>query len=65
MHISGSNPSWSTGKSRLGASVNPAQKIIRRYRGDVTKAAVDPDIVWAKLAALSEGARLASPRFWP
>jgi 5-methyltetrahydropteroyltriglutamate--homocysteine methyltransferase len=25
---------------------------------------VDPDVVWAKLAALSEGARLASRRFW-
>ncbi len=31
----------------------------------VGQAAVDPDIVWAKLAALSEGARLASKRFWP
>jgi 5-methyltetrahydropteroyltriglutamate--homocysteine methyltransferase len=25
---------------------------------------VDPDIAWAKLAALSEGARLASNRLW-
>jgi hypothetical protein len=25
---------------------------------------VDPDIAWAKLAALSEGARLASDRLW-
>ena len=31
----------------------------------VGQAAVDPDIVWAKLAALSEGARLSSKRFWP
>jgi 5-methyltetrahydropteroyltriglutamate--homocysteine methyltransferase len=31
----------------------------------VGQAAVDPDIVWAKLAALAEGARLASRRFWP
>ena len=31
----------------------------------VGQAAVDPDIVWAKLAALMEGARLASQRFWP
>ncbi len=30
----------------------------------VGQAAVDPDIVWAKLAALAEGARLASARFW-
>jgi 5-methyltetrahydropteroyltriglutamate--homocysteine methyltransferase len=30
----------------------------------VGQAAVDPDIVWAKLAALTEGARLASRRFW-
>ena len=31
----------------------------------VGQAAVDPDIVWAKLAAMAEGARLASRRFWP
>jgi 5-methyltetrahydropteroyltriglutamate--homocysteine methyltransferase len=31
----------------------------------VGQAAVDPDIVWAKLAALAEGARVASERFWP
>jgi 5-methyltetrahydropteroyltriglutamate--homocysteine methyltransferase len=30
----------------------------------VGQAAVDPDIVWAKLAALTEGARRASRRFW-
>ena len=30
----------------------------------VGQAAVDPDVVWAKLAALSEGARLASHEFW-
>jgi 5-methyltetrahydropteroyltriglutamate--homocysteine methyltransferase len=30
----------------------------------VGQAAVDPDIVWAKLAALAEGARLASREFW-
>ena len=30
----------------------------------VGQAAVDPDIVWAKFAALAEGARLASERFW-
>ncbi len=30
----------------------------------VGQAAVDPDVVWAKLAALAEGARLASRRFW-
>ncbi len=28
------------------------------------QAAVDPDVVWAKLAALTEGARIASARFW-
>jgi hypothetical protein len=27
-------------------------------------AVVDPDIAWAKLAALSDGARLASDRLW-
>ena len=31
----------------------------------VGQAAVDPRIVWAKLASLAEGARLASRRFWP
>jgi 5-methyltetrahydropteroyltriglutamate--homocysteine methyltransferase len=30
----------------------------------VGQAAVDPQIVWAKLAALAEGARLASREFW-
>ena len=30
----------------------------------VGQAAVDPDVVWAKLAALSEGARLATRKFW-
>jgi 5-methyltetrahydropteroyltriglutamate--homocysteine methyltransferase len=31
----------------------------------VGQAAVDPQIVWAKLAALAEGARIASQEFWP
>jgi 5-methyltetrahydropteroyltriglutamate--homocysteine methyltransferase len=31
----------------------------------VGQAAVDPRIVWAKLASLAEGARLASRHFWP
>ena len=31
----------------------------------VGQAAVDPDVVWAKLAALAEGARIASRKFWP
>jgi 5-methyltetrahydropteroyltriglutamate--homocysteine methyltransferase len=30
----------------------------------VGQAAVDPDIVWAKLASLVEGARLASRELW-
>jgi 5-methyltetrahydropteroyltriglutamate--homocysteine methyltransferase len=30
----------------------------------VGQAAVDPDVVWAKLAALAEGARLASRQLW-
>ena len=30
----------------------------------VGQAAVDPDITWAKLSALSEGARIASQRLW-
>lgn len=31
----------------------------------VGQAAVDADIVWAKLAAMAEGARIASRKFWP
>ncbi len=31
----------------------------------VGQAAVDPDVVWAKLAAMAEGARIATRRFWP
>jgi 5-methyltetrahydropteroyltriglutamate--homocysteine methyltransferase len=31
----------------------------------VGQAAVDPDVVWAKFAAMAEGARLASREFWP
>jgi 5-methyltetrahydropteroyltriglutamate--homocysteine methyltransferase len=31
----------------------------------VGQSAVDPDVVWAKLAALAEGARIASRKFWP
>jgi len=30
----------------------------------VGQAAVDPDVVWAKLAAMTEGARIASREFW-
>ena len=30
----------------------------------VGQAAVDADVVWAKLAALTEGARIATNRFW-
>jgi 5-methyltetrahydropteroyltriglutamate--homocysteine methyltransferase len=30
----------------------------------VGQAAVDPDVAWAKLASLAEGARLASKEFW-
>ena len=30
----------------------------------VGQSAVDPDVVWAKLAALAEGARIASDKFW-
>ena len=31
----------------------------------VGQSAVDPDVVWAKLAAMAEGARIASRKFWP
>ncbi|HSB24714.1 MAG TPA: cobalamin-independent methionine synthase II family protein [Burkholderiaceae bacterium] len=30
----------------------------------VGQAAVDPDVVWAKFAAMAEGARIASKKFW-
>ena len=30
----------------------------------VGQAAVDPDVVWAKLASMAAGARLASREFW-
>jgi 5-methyltetrahydropteroyltriglutamate--homocysteine methyltransferase len=30
----------------------------------VGQAAVDPDVVWAKMAAMAEGARIASDEFW-
>jgi methionine synthase II (cobalamin-independent) len=30
----------------------------------VGQAAVDPDVVWAKLMAMAEGARLATKQFW-
>ncbi len=30
----------------------------------VGQAAVDPDVVWAKMAAMAEGARLATKNFW-
>ena len=30
----------------------------------VGQAAVDPDVVWAKLAAMAEGARIATRAFW-
>jgi len=30
----------------------------------VGQAAVDPDVVWAKMASMSEGARIASRKFW-
>ena len=30
----------------------------------VGQSAVDPDVVWAKLAAMAEGARIASRQFW-
>ncbi len=30
----------------------------------VGQGGVDPDVVWKKLAALAQGARIASQRFW-
>ncbi len=36
----------------------------RGYGTWVGQAAVDPDVVWGKLASMAEGARIASKRFW-
>jgi 5-methyltetrahydropteroyltriglutamate--homocysteine methyltransferase len=30
----------------------------------VGQAAVDPDVVWAKMAAMAQGARIATKQFW-
>ena len=30
----------------------------------VGQAAVDPDVVWAKMAAMAAGARIATKQFW-
>jgi hypothetical protein len=30
----------------------------------VGQAAVDPDVVWAKMAAMAEGARMSTKQFW-
>jgi len=30
----------------------------------VGQAAVDPNVVWAKFAAMAEGARIATKQFW-
>ena len=30
----------------------------------VGQAAVDPDVVWAKLSAMTKGAKLATKQFW-
>jgi 5-methyltetrahydropteroyltriglutamate--homocysteine methyltransferase len=35
-----------------------------RYGTWVGQAAVDPDVVWAKLAAMAAGARIATQQFW-
>ena len=35
-----------------------------RLRTWVGQSAVDPDVVWAKMAAMAEGARIASRQFW-
>ena len=40
----------------------PALLALMRLRADGE--AVDPEIAWAKLASLVEGARLASERLW-
>ncbi|MBM3609445.1 MAG: epoxyalkane--coenzyme M transferase, partial [Alphaproteobacteria bacterium] len=34
------------------------------YGTRVGQAAVDPQVVWAKFAAMAEGARIATKRFW-
>ena len=41
-----------------------SREAIAEFGAWVGQAAVDPDVVWAKFAAMAEGARIASKRFW-
>ena len=37
---------------------------VAQLRAALGQAGVDPDVVWAKLAAMAEGARIASRKYW-
>ena len=48
------------------AVVGRAQiEVVAAAREGARQAAVDPAVVWAKLASMAEGARLATREFWP
>ena len=56
----------------IDSQIGDVQRLVFRAMGGsdcgygtwVGQAAVDSDVVWAKLAALAEGARIASKEFW-
>jgi len=52
----GRMPGWSA------ARTSSRQRLRLRHLG--RPAAVDPDVVWAKMAAMAEGARIATKQFW-
>ena len=37
---------------------------VAQLRAALGQAGVDPEVVWAKLAAMAEGARIASRKYW-
>ena len=37
---------------------------VAQLRAALGQAGVDPDVVWAKLAAMAEGARIALRKYW-
>ena len=62
-------PVYATGmpkrKKMLDATLEAiAANLVNRVAPANREAAVDPDVVWAKMAAMAEGARIASAAFW-
>ena len=50
--------------AKLVGHENVMAGIDRGFGTWVGQAAVDPDVVWAKMAAMAEGARIAPREFW-